>query len=143
MIIIFLLAEKHCENILTRTIHGNQKDHSYHTLCSVTTMFESWKKTYKEVIEKWWLKTLRQKADTMSSLSYLNKNACSVGTVHPVWKYGSDPLQSLMASTKAKLLVQRYPLTTSHTAGKINLTCAHSATMHRRIWNTSLSIAQP
>ena len=54
----------------------------------------------------------------MSSLSYLNKNACSIGTVHPVWKCGSDPLQSLMASTKAKLLVQRYPLTTSHTAGK-------------------------
>ena len=79
---------------------------------------ECWKKTYKEVIEKWWLKTLRQKADKMSSLSYLNKNACSVGTVHPVWKCGSDPLQSLMASTKAKLLVQRYPLTTSHTAGK-------------------------
>ena len=72
----------------------------------------------QEVIEKWWLKTLRQKADKMSSLSYLNKNACSVGTVHPVWKCGSDPLQSLMASIKAKLLVQRYPLTTSHTAGK-------------------------
>ena len=79
---------------------------------------ECWKKTYKEAIEKWWLKTLRQKAEKIPSLSYLNKNACSVGTVHPVWKCGSDPLQTLMASTKAKLLTQRYPLTTSHTAGK-------------------------
>ena len=79
---------------------------------------ERWKKTYKEAIEKWWLKTLRQKAEKMPSLSYLNKNACSVGTVYPVWKCGSDPLQTFMASTKAKLLTQRYPLTTSHTAGK-------------------------
>ena len=104
---------------------------------------ECWKKIYKEVIEKRWLKTLHQKAEKMPSLSYLNKNACSVGTVHLVCKCGSDPLQSFMASTKAKLLTQRYLLTKSHTAGgKTKLNSAHSATTHVT-WNTSSFTAQP
>ena len=53
----------------------------------------------------------------MKSLHYLDINSCQVGKIHPVWQCGTDPVQVAMASTKARLLVQRYALSGTHVAG--------------------------
>ena len=54
----------------------------------------------------------------MKTLRYVNLKACSLTEPHPVWILGpSNPLTTVKASTKAKLLTQRYPLYYSRTAG--------------------------
>ena len=58
------------------------------------------------------------------SLRYLNLDACVMGFSHPVWICGlesPDPMQAIMAATKAQLLVGRYPLTGHKCAGKKQL----------------------
>ena len=54
----------------------------------------------------------------MSTLEYLNTDVCCIGKVHPVWNCGTTPYSVTQASTKARLLVQRYGITSSYTAGK-------------------------
>ena len=44
--------------------------------------------------------------------------ACLPGSVHPVWDVPSDPEQVTMATIKAKMLIQRYPVSASSHAGK-------------------------
>ena len=51
-------------------------------------------------------------------MTFLNLEACMPDMVHPVWRCGTDPMQVTMAVTKARLLIQRYPLGSSHSAGK-------------------------
>ena len=54
----------------------------------------------------------------------LNIEACSLGATHPVWLDLPDSISVQKATTKALLLIQRYPLATSPTAGKQrNETC--------------------
>ncbi len=79
---------------------------------------ENWKKKYTEAISLEWESQLKRNASTMKSLMYLDMSGCNIGVVHPVWRCGSDPMQARMASVQAKLLVQRYPLASSHCAGK-------------------------
>ena len=45
-------------------------------------------------------------------------DACQVGKLHPVWKNTVSQLDILKATVKAQLLIKRYPLSTSRTAGK-------------------------
>ena len=53
----------------------------------------------------------------MSSLKYLNLESCRVGHPHRIWSDIRNPLDGRKASVKARILTQRYPIATSHTAG--------------------------
>ena len=77
-----------------------------------------WKKMVKNAISTHWDDVLKTEAEKKTSLEYLNLDACAPGQVHPVWNCGHDPCQVTMATTKVRLLVQRYALTGSHCAGK-------------------------
>ena len=50
----------------------------------------------------------------MSTLKYLLTEKCSPGNVHSIWVTTSDPLIVYRACIHAKLLVQRYPLSSTH-----------------------------
>ena len=54
----------------------------------------------------------------MSTLSFLDIEQCTSGTLHPVWRnlYNTNDVKK--AVIKARLLVQRYALATSYTAGR-------------------------
>ena len=43
---------------------------------------------------------------------------CSLDCAHPVWNNIENPLDVMKATVKAKLLIQRYPLASSPTAGQ-------------------------
>ena len=81
-------------------------------------MKEAWKQTVKSAFTKKWEKDLEQEARTKKTTDYLNMQACNLRRVHPVWQLGAtDTITVLKASLKAKLLIQRYPLFYSGTAG--------------------------
>lgn len=77
-----------------------------------------WKKTVKSEVNKYWMEELQSKAKEMKTLSHLDIQECKPGKIHDVWNHNSDPLAAYMATIKARLLVQRYPLGYSHYSGK-------------------------
>jgi hypothetical protein len=79
---------------------------------------DKWKASVKGAIYHHWEEQLKKEASNMTTLAFLNLNACKIGTIHPIWDCGSDPMQVHMAVTKVRLLVQRYALGSSHCAGK-------------------------
>lgn len=77
-----------------------------------------WKRMIEKAVMSTWTTELQEEAMEKSTLEFLNVGACKLGQVHPVWMDISCPLDVQKASVKAQLLVKRYPLATSHTAGK-------------------------
>ena len=72
----------------------------------------------KKAILQHWEKKLRREAETKKSLEHLNLDATSLRAPHPAWRLGAaDPLTVTKATTKVKLLTQRYPLFYSRVAG--------------------------
>lgn len=77
-----------------------------------------WKRRVKSEISKYWQSVLQERAREMTSLKHLNVDKCQIGTSHPVWLCGDDPLQVTKAHTKALLLLGRYPLSSNRCAGR-------------------------
>ena len=86
-------------------------------LASTPPSKDSWKRQVKEAVHSWWTDKLRVEAALKSTLEYLNIDHARTDTLHPVWYDLTCPLSIKKASVKALLLIQRYPLTTSPTAG--------------------------
>ena len=62
-----------------------------------------------------------------NTMEFLNLQACSLGQLHPVWLGLHNPLSILNATSRAQLLIKRYPLSTSHSAGSNKKdVCPHS-----------------
>ena len=78
---------------------------------------DEWKLTVKRAVHHWWSKSLKEEAREMSTLKFLNLDACRTDKMHPIWKDVTNALDIQKATVQALLLVRRYPLTTSHTAG--------------------------
>ena len=77
-----------------------------------------WSKLVKNAILGYWTNMLRDEAQRMSTLIYLKLDATTLGSPHSIWKELHNKPDIRKASIKAKLLVQRYPLSGSHTAGE-------------------------
>ena len=67
------------------------------------------------VTEQWTI-TLQQEAIEKSSLQFLMTDLCAIGYIHPIWE-DRNAIAIDKATVKAQLLVRRYPLATSPTAG--------------------------
>ena len=81
------------------------------SLLEYTPEKERWKRIVKAAVLNKWERDLKEHAESKSTLSLLNLDICNLSHVHPVWRLGSaNSLTVLKATTKAKLLVQRYPL---------------------------------
>ena len=79
---------------------------------------DRWKRMVKGAVLNKWEKQLKEEACKKKTLHLINLEACSLSAVHHVWRLGAaDTLTVLKATTKAKLLVQRYPLFYSRTSG--------------------------
>jgi hypothetical protein len=76
-----------------------------------------WKKLVKAAVHAYWTHQLHTEAKGKTTLELLNIHACNTVDIHPAWKDLYCPLSIHKATAKVKLLVQRYPLSTSHTAG--------------------------
>ena len=72
----------------------------------------------KTAVNSHWLLKLVEEAEAKKTLSLLNIERCSLDSLHPVWNDIDSPLDVAKATVKAKLLIQRYPLATSPTAGQ-------------------------
>ena len=72
----------------------------------------------KNAVNEHWYDELTEQASKMKTLKYLNTHNCCPGYVHTIWSHNTDPLEAHMATVKARILVQRYPLSSSHCAGK-------------------------
>ena len=66
---------------------------------------------------------LKEKACTMSTLRYLNIEHCHTGVIHDVWDHNAEPLEAHMATVKARVLLQKYPLGRLHYVGKKSPKC--------------------
>jgi hypothetical protein len=79
----------------------------------------AWKKLVKTTVLSQWTESLAEDAKTYTSLKFLNLDDFSLNSVHPIWRYNLyNALAVQKAGIKARLLVQRYPLSTSSFAGK-------------------------
>jgi hypothetical protein len=76
-----------------------------------------WKHTVKQAVFMEWSNQLREDATERTTLKFINLPSCLIGQMHPVWQHLYTPLGIRMATVKAQLMVQRYALTTSPTAG--------------------------
>jgi hypothetical protein len=79
---------------------------------------KAWKATVKRAVREIWANELRDQAAEKSTLDILNCANCCMGTPHPIWLDLDNPLDIRKATVQAQLLVQRYPLASSRTAGK-------------------------
>ena len=78
---------------------------------------QQWKKCVKASVSHYWMEQLYEDAKGKSTLQYLNLDHCIQDTPHHIWtSTTSDPLQVHRAAVHVQLLVQRYPISTSHTA---------------------------
>ena len=85
---------------------------------------EQWKRCVKHHVITYWMDELRETAKGMSTMSYINMDSCQYNSPHPVWELGTtDPLIVHRAAVHTKLLVQRYPINTSHTSRTKAKTC--------------------
>ena len=83
-----------------------------------------WKACVKQHVWCHWYKQLREEAESKSTLRYLNLEGCEPGKVHHVWAQDSlDPLAVHRATVHAHILVQRYPINTSHTSKRKSHPC--------------------
>ena len=98
---------------------------SYNFLLIVPPKKEKWKNIIRGAVAEVWMEELKSEASEMSSLRFLNLEVCQYGQVHPAWNLSrSNPLTSFAANVRVKLLVQRYPLSSNHTAGShMSKTC--------------------
>lgn len=91
---------------------------SAHELLVTCPSKTAWKCTVKQAIQSYWSNKLWSEAADKSSLAYLRLEYMQLYTTHPVWDTAlSSPTCTLKAMVQAKLLVQRYPLMSSRTAG--------------------------
>ena len=86
-------------------------------LLAKTPSKKMWKDAVKKAVYKHWTSELCEDALTKSTLSNLNLEMCQVNRIHPTWLNLSSPLAVKQATIRTLLLVQRYPLTSSPTAG--------------------------
>ena len=91
---------------------------SAYTLLENTPSKRQWKKVLDVAIWSHWQQILKEEANTMPTMEFLNADGCEAGKLHPVWRNTTSQLDILKATVKAQLLVKRYPLSTSRTAGK-------------------------
>ena len=83
-----------------------------------------WKKQVKSSVSYFWTTKLQSEKLKYKSLELLNTANSKFGSTHCVWRtQTSDPLLSYKAAIHTKLLVQRYPLATSHTSNKRSTIC--------------------
>ena len=76
-----------------------------------------WKNQVNTAVSEIWMEELKSKAREMKTLEYLDTAKCTSGSIHSVWLHNSDPLAAHMATIKARIIVQRYPLGYSYYAG--------------------------
>jgi hypothetical protein len=119
------LAMKDCTSSswamqLRSTLHRYQLPPA-HVILQNTPTKAAWKRQVKAAVHDTWTRKLRSEASDKSSLQLLNVESCTTDQMHPVWQDLGNPLAIRKATVKAQLLVQRYPLTTSPTAGKRRL----------------------
>ena len=77
-----------------------------------------WKKAVDDAVGGHWFRMLKEKAATMSTLRLLDPESCALGSVHPIWDHSTDPMEAHMATVKARLLLQRYPLSGLQYSGR-------------------------
>ena len=87
-------------------------------LLSLQLTKQQWKNLVKINVYKHWTDQLQEEAKYMSSLCYINIGALKINSMHPVWLKLHNKLNVRKAHVVAKLLLQRYPLSGSHTSGK-------------------------
>ena len=78
---------------------------------------QAWKSMVKEAVYRYWTERLQDQAQQMTTLQLLNIQSCVMGRLHSVWSDLPNPLAVQKATTKALLLVMRYPIASSRTAG--------------------------
>ena len=76
-----------------------------------------WKLITKKAVHNHWRQILIEEAVQKSSLVFLNADSCTLTKSHPTWDDLNCSLSIRKATVKTLLLVGRYPLTTSATAG--------------------------
>jgi len=85
----------------------------------------TWKSQVTKTVASHWLDELCLQAASMKTLSFVNLENIAYGCVAEVWMHSTDPVDARMATIKTRLLVQRYPLGYSYSAGaKRTLKCA-------------------
>ena len=79
---------------------------------------EEWKKMIKEAVYTFWESKLKAEAMQKSTLFYLHIPKCTLKKEHSIYNVQTtDPLQIIMAAIKAKILLQRYPLSSTYSSG--------------------------
>jgi hypothetical protein len=77
-----------------------------------------WKRMAVTAVSTFWMEDLLNRARSMKSLEFVDINSLKYGQVASIWYINSNPIEVQMATVKARLLVQRYPLGYSHYAGQ-------------------------
>ena len=100
-----------------RSLLQQYKLPSASTLIQCPPKKHQWKEFIKSV-DKFSFEKLQKEASSMTTLSFLDVKQCMPGSLHPVWKNLCSITDVKKAIVKARLLIQRYPLATSYTAGR-------------------------
>jgi hypothetical protein len=92
---------------------------SAYTLLQQNRRKTQWKRQVKAAVVYYWNSKLKEAAQSKKTMKYINLPACSVEYPHFIYTgIPTDPLKVMMTAVKVKLLTQRYPLTSTHCAGK-------------------------
>ena len=106
------------------TTHVRMILHKYNLPSAFTLLHQprrkgQWKRQTKDAVRSYWNKHLLEEALSKVTLKFLSIHQCSIGIPHHSYNHSStDPILAMMTQIKMKLLVQRYPLSSSYCAGK-------------------------
>jgi hypothetical protein len=100
-----------------KTILAKYNLPSAHRLLLAPPAKTTWKSQVDDMVTTYWTEELQSQSKGMKTLDYVDTQNMQCGQVANVWQHSTDPLDAQMATIKARLLVQRYPLGYSHCAG--------------------------
>ena len=90
---------------------------SAHRLLLAPPEKTTWKSQVEDAVNAYWTNELQLQSKDKKTLEYIDLQNMRCGQTSNVWQHSADPLDAHMATVKARLLVQRYPLGYSHCAG--------------------------
>ena len=102
-------------------------------------------KIIKAHVNAYWMEHIKDEAKTTSTLKHLQLDACIKDKLHPVWASATmGPVDVQQATIHVQLLVQRYPINSSHTIKNRTSPCpcclaAEETVQHFKVECTNLA----
>ena len=102
--------------LVRELLHKYHLPSAFHLIENIPSK-EEWKRSVKMAISNYWTSALKEEAKRKSTLQHLNAETFTVGRVHPIWQNITNAHEVTQVTTKERMLIQRYGVSSSYLSG--------------------------